>query len=214
MGLQALSTQCQPVSLLEFLPQSYSNSNMKTVYLFTIGVLAVMCSHVESQGQVPPPPPPQDDLLQQFQQGGSGQQSGGTGMGTMAIQRLFPPSRPSFLVWDSRCRVYRRATEQNCPLAFNPFIKFQRSCNDRELAVVSADFVYEIYIYNLLAGRLDGYCRYGHPAVVCPLVNYSCSQFRGSRNLSDEEASESENGRGDEASESENDEDTLEEEWV
>merc|ERR1711942_471060 len=199
------------VSLLEYLPQSYCNSIMKIVNLLTICVLAVMCSHVESQGQSPPPPPPQDDLLQQFQQGSSGQQSG---MGIMAIQRLFPPSRPSFLVWDSRCRVYRRATEQNCPLAFNPFIKFQRSCNDRELAVVSADFVYEIYIYNLLAGRLDGYCRYGHPAVVCPLVNYSCSQFRGSRNLSDEEASESENGRGDEASESENDDDTLEEEWV
>ena len=86
--------------------------------------------------------------------------------------------------------------------------------SDRQLAINSADFTHQIFIYDLTAGRFDGHCRYGHPALVCPLVNYSCSQDRVSRHLNDE-ASESENGGGDEEeSESENDEDTFEEEWV
>ena len=81
--------------------------------------------------------------------------------------------------------------------------------SDHDLADVSAKSVYRIYLFNLFSGRFDGFCRYGHPDVVCPLVNYSCSQFPSSRHFDD--ASESENGRGDEEdSESENDEDTLE----
>ena len=74
--------------------------------------------------------------------------------------------------------------------------------SDHDLADVSADFVYHIYIFNLLSGRFDGFCRYGHPGVVCPLVNDACSLSRG--------ASDSDN---EEDSDSENDEDTFEVEW-
>merc|ERR1712002_573811 len=212
---------CQySVSLDKYLPQSYCNPIMKTVHLFTICVLAIMCSHVESQGSFPSrddqpraPALPSGLALQQFQQGSRGQQSGGS---ATAFQRRFPPSRSfRFLVADDRCRVWRRATEHNCPLAFNRF-PFQRMCNDDELAEHSADLVYPIWIYDRFTGRRTN-CINGHPAVACPLVNYSCSSFpfRARRDLNDdEEAFESDIGPGDEeAPEFENDEEALEEEW-
>ena len=49
--------------------------------------------------------------------------------------------------------------------------------SDHDLADVSAKSVYHIHLFNLFSGRFDGFCRYGHPDVVCPLVNFSCSRW-------------------------------------
>merc|ERR1711942_301536 len=145
------------------------NPIMKTVHLFTISVLAVMCSHVVSQDRFPtspstpsPPSPPSLPSLPAFEKYLIDQP-----------RKLLTISGRPLSVWDGRCQVFRRATVQNCPLAFKPSY-FQGICNDHDLSAHSADRTYSIYIYDPFAERFDGHCRYGHPDVVCPLVNYSC----------------------------------------
>merc|ERR1712105_186630 len=151
---------------------------MKIEQFVTLGVLAVMCSPVQSQSQGgtlarPTPPPQASQLLQQS--------------GVSAL-RLIPGGGPHF-VYDSRCNVWREVhSKRDCPMAFD-FGIYQRLCSDFDLATDSADIVYQAYTYN--AARGDRFCRYTHACVACPIVNERCPPFfRGRRSESDDEDSE------------------------
>merc|ERR1711970_461497 len=157
--------------------QLFRDPVMKIVQLVTLGVLAVMCSPVQSQSQggtlARPTPPPQASQLSQ--------QSGVSAL-------IIPGGGPNF-VYDSRCYVWREVhSKRDCPMAFD-FGIYQRLCSDFDLATDSADIVYQAYTYN--AARRERFCRYTHACVACPIVNERCpSFFRGRRSESDDEDSE------------------------
>ena len=76
--------------------------------------------------------------------------------------------------------------------------------SDYDLADDSADTVYQAYIYNAGGYR---FCRWTHACVACPIINQSCSFFRGRRSESDVEDSEDRRRR------ETGDEDEVPEEW-
>merc|ERR1712083_1261796 len=168
-------------------------SIMKIVQLVTLGVFAVMCSTVQSQSHggtlARPPPPPQASQLVQ--------QSG--------AMRLIPGGGRTW-VYDSRCNDWREVhSSRDCPMAYR-FGTYESLCNYYDLADDSADTVYQAYTYNAGGYR---FCRWTHACVACPIINQSCSFFRGRRSESDDEDSDSENRRRRET----RDEDAVPEEW-
>ena len=85
--------------------------------------------------------------------------------------------------------------------------------SDYDLADDSADIVYQAYTYN--AARGYRFCRWTHACVACPIINQSCSFFRGRRSESDVEDSDSEDRRRRDAEDRREtgDEDEVPEEW-
>merc|ERR1712179_161945 len=94
------------------------------IVLFTLCVLVVMCSPVQSQSRErpklarPTPPPQASQLVQQ------------------SALRFIPPGDPILYVYDGRCGYTRVHSQRQCPMAYK-FELYRDLCNDTPMCWLS-----------------------------------------------------------------------------